>query len=266
MLIPTSFHNPGSRFQRKEYANIEIVLTEKKGYGLRAASDISKDAFIYEYIGDVVSHPSFMKRIWEYAEEGIKHFYFMMPQKDEYIDATQRGGIGRFANHSCNCNSNCYFAKWQTDTDMDYGNVDMEMDMQQSSDDMDHDPSPMEGVSSRVHPPTSVSVTPITPPQQQQILDPRLKHWSEESGWDPDAIRVANGLNQLSLLHTLRLHSIHHSAHAASCAPPTTAVAVQMPRPSRAPPAHADTPPRTCLLPPPYPLAHRRYRAPRAHL
>ncbi|KAH7907254.1 hypothetical protein BJ138DRAFT_522413 [Hygrophoropsis aurantiaca] len=98
------------RFQRREYANIEIVQTEKKGFGLRAGADLPKDTFIYEYVGDVVSHPSFMKRMREYAEEGIRHFYFMMLQKDEYIDATKRGGIGRFANHSCN--PNCYVAKW----------------------------------------------------------------------------------------------------------------------------------------------------------
>lgn len=30
------------RFQRKEYASIEIVLTEKKGYGLRAERDLPK--------------------------------------------------------------------------------------------------------------------------------------------------------------------------------------------------------------------------------
>ncbi|KAI0092307.1 hypothetical protein BDY19DRAFT_884269 [Irpex rosettiformis] len=98
------------RFQRKEYAPIHIVQTEKKGFGLRAAEYLRKDTFIYEYVGDVVSHPTFVKRMRQYAEEGIRHFYFMMLQKDEYIDATKRGGIGRFANHSCN--PNCYVAKW----------------------------------------------------------------------------------------------------------------------------------------------------------
>ncbi|KAI0248399.1 hypothetical protein BJV78DRAFT_1379249 [Lactifluus subvellereus] len=98
------------RFQRQEYAKIDIVQTEKKGFGLRAAQDMSKDTFIYEYVGDVVSNPTFIKRMREYGEEGIKHFYFMMLQKDEFIDATKRGGIGRFANHSCN--PNCYVAKW----------------------------------------------------------------------------------------------------------------------------------------------------------
>ncbi|KAF4588782.1 histone methyltransferase set2 [Pleurotus pulmonarius] len=98
------------RFQRKEYASIEIVQTEKKGFGLRAEEDIPKDGFIYEYVGDVVNSPSFKKRMRDYASEGLKHFYFMMLQKDEFIDATKRGGIGRFANHSCS--PNCYVAKW----------------------------------------------------------------------------------------------------------------------------------------------------------
>ena len=87
--------------QRKEYANIEIVKTEMKGFGLRAAADLPKytlpmpvveegtdlvccrDTFIYEYVGDVLSHPTFVKRMRQYAEEGIRHFYFMMLQKDE---------------------------------------------------------------------------------------------------------------------------------------------------------------------------------------
>ncbi|KAH6904496.1 histone-lysine N-methyltransferase [Coprinopsis sp. MPI-PUGE-AT-0042] len=103
-------HCQNQRFQKRQYANIQIVQTEKKGFGLRAEEDIPKDAFIYEYVGDVVNPASFKKRMREYAEEGIQHFYFMMLQKDEFIDATKSGGIGRFANHSCS--PNCYVAKW----------------------------------------------------------------------------------------------------------------------------------------------------------
>ncbi|KAG8803734.1 histone methyltransferase set2 [Serendipita sp. 401] len=98
------------RFQKREYANVDIVKTEMKGYGLRAASPLKRDDFIYEYIGEVVSEPSFLKRMRDYGDEGIEHFYFMMLQKDEFIDATKKGGIGRFVNHSCN--PNCYVARW----------------------------------------------------------------------------------------------------------------------------------------------------------
>lgn len=81
--------------------------------------------------------------------------------------------------------------------------ADMDMDVQeQSSDEMENDPSPTEGVSSHVHPSASVSVTPITPPPQQlqaQTLDPRLKHRGDESGWDPDAIRVINGPDEVHM-------------------------------------------------------------------
>jgi hypothetical protein len=42
-----------------------------------------RDSFIYEYVGDVVAPTKFKQRMRDYAEEGIKHFYFMMLQKDE---------------------------------------------------------------------------------------------------------------------------------------------------------------------------------------
>ncbi|KAJ7756278.1 histone methyltransferase [Mycena metata] len=103
-------HCQNQRFQLKQYADIEIVQTEKKGFGLRAEVDIPKDAFIYEYVGDIVNPSTFSKRMQSYAEEGIRHFYFMMLQKGEYIDATKSGGIGRFANHSCN--PNCFVSRW----------------------------------------------------------------------------------------------------------------------------------------------------------
>ncbi|TCD67121.1 histone methyltransferase set2 [Steccherinum ochraceum] len=120
------------RFQKREYADIHIVQTEKKGFGLRAGADLPKYAPSIEpcplsdsdSLGTGISS-SHLRVHWGCSqptnvleedetvrgrEEGIRHFYFMMLQKDEYIDATKRGGMGRFANHSCN--PNCYVAKW----------------------------------------------------------------------------------------------------------------------------------------------------------
>ncbi|KAL7424574.1 histone methyltransferase set2 [Cryptotrichosporon argae] len=103
-------HCHNQRFAKREYAPVDIVQTEMKGFGLRAAGDIPAGSLIYEYIGEVVVEKTFRKRMQLYADEGIKHFYFMMLQKEEYIDATKKGGIGRFANHSCN--PNCEVQKW----------------------------------------------------------------------------------------------------------------------------------------------------------
>ncbi|GAC98518.1 histone-lysine N-methyltransferase [Pseudozyma hubeiensis SY62] len=102
-------HN--QRFHRRQYANVDIVQTEKKGFGLRACQDIPKETFVYEYVGEVMNQPTFLDRMQQYRVEGIRHFYFMMLQPNEYLDATKKGGKGRFINHSCN--PNCSVSKWQ---------------------------------------------------------------------------------------------------------------------------------------------------------
>lgn len=98
------------RFQRKEYANVSVIRTEKKGYGLRVNVDLQPNEFIYEYIGEVINEPTFRRRTIQYDEEGIKHFYFMSLTKSEFVDATRKGNLSRFCNHSCN--PNCYVDKW----------------------------------------------------------------------------------------------------------------------------------------------------------
>jgi hypothetical protein len=35
------------RFQRKEYADVAVISTEKKGYGLRAEADLRPNQFIF---------------------------------------------------------------------------------------------------------------------------------------------------------------------------------------------------------------------------
>ncbi|CAL8582085.1 histone methyltransferase set2 [Xanthoria parietina] len=98
------------RFQQRQYAQVTVFKTEKKGYGLRADTDLRPNDFIFEYIGEVIGEGSFRKRMMQYHEEKIKHFYFMSLNKGEYVDATKRGNLGRFCNHSCN--PNCYVDKW----------------------------------------------------------------------------------------------------------------------------------------------------------
>jgi len=98
------------RFQQKQYANVSVIKTEKKGYGLRVNTDLKPNDFIFEYIGEVINEPTFRRRTIQYDEEGIKHFYFMSLTKSEFVDATKKGNLGRFCNHSCN--PNCYVDKW----------------------------------------------------------------------------------------------------------------------------------------------------------
>jgi SET domain-containing protein len=91
--------------------------------------------FIIEYLGEVLPYSTFLKRTQEYSKKNHKHFYFMSLQGDEVmtliilienelildkvIDATERGNIGRFMNHSCN--PNCILQKWIVGEEMRIG-------------------------------------------------------------------------------------------------------------------------------------------------
>ncbi|KAG5419110.1 SET2 [Candida metapsilosis] len=98
------------RFQKRQYADVSVFQTELKGYGLKANKSISEGQFIYEYIGEVIDEERFRQRMVEYDMKKYKHFYFMMLKPDAFIDATEKGSLARFVNHSCN--PNAFVDKW----------------------------------------------------------------------------------------------------------------------------------------------------------
>jgi SET domain-containing protein len=107
------------RFQRRQYAAVAVIEAGRKGYGLRAEADIAAHSFIYEYIGEVIDEATFRRRMRAYDERGLRHFYFMMLQRNLFIDATERGSLARFCNHSCLPNS--YVDKWVVGTKLRMG-------------------------------------------------------------------------------------------------------------------------------------------------
>ncbi|XP_028326057.1 histone-lysine N-methyltransferase SETD2 isoform X2 [Gouania willdenowi] len=103
-------HCSNRRFQMKQHADFDVILTEDKGWGLRAAKDLTPNTFVLEYCGEVLDHKEFKTRVKEYARNKNIHYYFMSLKNNEIIDATQKGNCSRFMNHSCE--PNCETQKW----------------------------------------------------------------------------------------------------------------------------------------------------------
>jgi hypothetical protein len=93
------------QFQRYNYAPVNVIRTEKKGYGIRAEDDIPAETFIIEYVGEVLNNKQFEKRAKKYSKDKNRHYYFMALRSNAVIDATSKGNISRFINHSCDPNA-----------------------------------------------------------------------------------------------------------------------------------------------------------------
>lgn len=107
------------RFQKHENSSCTIYKTEKKGYGLVATSYIPGGVFIMEYVGEVLNSKQFEKRATDYSKQMNAHYYFMALSSDCVIDATKKGNISRFINHSCDPNAETQ--KWTVNGELRIG-------------------------------------------------------------------------------------------------------------------------------------------------
>lgn len=72
-----------------------------------------------EYVGEVLDYEQFYKRAQTYSDENNLHHYFMSLKGDTVIDATMKGNISRFINHSCDPNAETQ--KWTVNGELRIG-------------------------------------------------------------------------------------------------------------------------------------------------
>ncbi|XP_019427259.1 PREDICTED: histone-lysine N-methyltransferase ASHH1 [Lupinus angustifolius] len=98
------------KFQKCEYAKTKLFKTEGRGWGLVADENIKAGQFVIEYCGEVISWKEAKRRSQAYETQGLKDAFIICLHASESIDATRKGSLGRFINHSCQ--PNCETRKW----------------------------------------------------------------------------------------------------------------------------------------------------------
>ncbi|GAB2275853.1 hypothetical protein Dimus_010597 [Dionaea muscipula] len=98
------------KFQRCEYVKTKLFKTDGRGWGLVADEIIKAGQFIIEYCGEVISSKDAERRAQAYETQGIRDAYIISLNSYEAIDATRKGSLARFINHSCQ--PNCETRKW----------------------------------------------------------------------------------------------------------------------------------------------------------
>lgn len=107
---PCGDYCKNQRFQKSEYAKTRLFKTEGRGWGLLADEKITAGQFVIEYCGEVISSEEAKRRSQAYESQGLRDAYIISLNANYFIDATRKGSLARFINHSCQ--PNCETRKW----------------------------------------------------------------------------------------------------------------------------------------------------------
>ncbi|KAJ6438690.1 [histone H3]-lysine4 N-trimethyltransferase SETD1 [Purpureocillium lavendulum] len=90
---------------KKRKKPVKFARSAIHNWGLYAMENIAKDDMIIEYVGEEVRQQISEIREKRYLKSGIGSSYLFRIDDDTVVDATKKGGIARFINHSCmpNC-------------------------------------------------------------------------------------------------------------------------------------------------------------------
>ncbi|XP_050366128.1 uncharacterized protein LOC126784688 isoform X2 [Argentina anserina] len=94
--------------QAKTWKHLVVYKSGIHALGLYTSRFISRDEMVVEYVGEIVGQRVADKRENEYQSAKKLQYksacYFFRIDKEHMVDATCKGGIGRFVNHSCSPN------------------------------------------------------------------------------------------------------------------------------------------------------------------
>jgi hypothetical protein len=107
--IKTDYRREYLRFKQEQgWRRLVVYKSGIHALGLYTVEFISKGEMVVEYVGEIVGLCVADKREANYHSRGKMKYegacYFFRIDKESIIDATRKGGIARFVNHSCSPN------------------------------------------------------------------------------------------------------------------------------------------------------------------
>ncbi|KAJ5894419.1 Histone-lysine N-methyltransferase [Penicillium taxi] len=105
-LLTSSGEGDALRFNqlKKRKKPVRFARSAIHNWGLYAEENITANDMIIEYVGEKVRQQVADMRERRYLKSGIGSSYLFRIDENTVIDATKRGGIARFINHSCTPN------------------------------------------------------------------------------------------------------------------------------------------------------------------
>ncbi|KDO32124.1 hypothetical protein SPRG_03341 [Saprolegnia parasitica CBS 223.65] len=97
-------------FQHRHSKATRVQYMAEKGFGLVADEAMDAQAFILEYVGEVIDAAMVKERMAAASANRETHNYMLEIEKDIVIDARLKGNVSRFINHSCEPNARAQ--KW----------------------------------------------------------------------------------------------------------------------------------------------------------
>jgi len=93
------------QLKNRNGTRLQVLRSKIQGWGVFAKQFIKKGELIIEYVGEVVSSALEDKREAFYDAQDLGCYMFRIPDEEETVDATMKGNIARYINHSCKPNA-----------------------------------------------------------------------------------------------------------------------------------------------------------------